>query len=120
EVRQLGLQFAVDLEEDLGRLAREAGVEAPEGDEPPTPPRARIEAERERVRSLAFRAESLTGLAHDSKARKLVEAVGLVLARGRRGEGSGKLVVFTESLATQDYLRDVLLAAKDLGLSEQE
>jgi SNF2 family DNA or RNA helicase len=48
-------------------------------------------------------------LGHDSKARRLLEAVRFVQDRGSRGLGSGKTVIFTESLTTQHYLRNLLL-----------
>lgn len=44
----------------------------------------------------------------DAKLDKLIIALRTVLARA---EGSGKAVVFTESLSTQDYLRDRLIKA---------
>ncbi|MCB9601491.1 MAG: hypothetical protein H6721_13555 [Sandaracinus sp.] len=58
------------------------------------------------VRSLRERAESLSD---DSKARALIAAVRMMLERGRKGEGSGKLVLFTESLTTQEYVRNLLV-----------
>src|SRR4029077_6787467 len=51
-------------------------------------------------------------LSSDSKARALLQAVGLVLRRAGEGKGSGKVVIFTESLTTQDYLRDLLLQSR--------
>ena len=36
---------------------------------------------------------------------------------GREGRGSGKAVVFTESITTQEYLRRLLL---DIGLSDED
>ena len=48
-------------------------------------------------------------LGHDSKARRLLEALRFVQDRGAQGLGSGKAVIFTESLTTQDYLRSLLL-----------
>ncbi|MBL8112019.1 MAG: hypothetical protein JNK60_03980, partial [Acidobacteria bacterium] len=44
----------------------------------------------------------------DGKSRALLSAAQLILDRGRTGEGSGKLVIFTESLVTQEYLRELL------------
>jgi adenine-specific DNA-methyltransferase len=65
-----------------------------------------VREELSKVRSLRERAE---GLADDSKARALISAVRLVLDRGRSGKGSGKLVLFTESLTTQEYVRGLLI-----------
>lgn len=61
------------------------------------------------VESFIARAHSLGA---DSKALALLSAVDFVLSRGRRQDGSGKLVIFTESLATQDYLRELLLESR--------
>lgn len=64
-----------------------------------------IKAELARVRSYARRARELPS---DAKARALIRAVRTVLERGAGGDGSGRVVVFTESLTTQNYLRQVL------------
>lgn len=71
-------------------------------------------AELARVEGLLARARSLPS---DTKARSFQEAIRLVLDRGRDGQGSGKAVVFTESITTQEYLRDLLLKA---GLLDEE
>jgi superfamily II DNA or RNA helicase len=65
-----------------------------------------ILAELDRVESFIQRARALSS---DSKARALIQAVKLVLRRADEGKGSGKVVIFTESLTTQDYLRELLL-----------
>ncbi len=65
-----------------------------------------IRAELETVLGFERRAR---GLAHDAKALRLIEALRFVQERGRQGVGSGKAVIFTESLTTQDYLRRLLL-----------
>ena len=62
-----------------------------------------IDDELEQVEDFVRRARSLP---HDSKAHSLVR---LVRSIGRRRGGSAKLVVFTESLTTQEYLRDLLI-----------
>jgi len=74
-------------------------------DEGPPPEATRIAAELERVRDFIARADAI---GTDTKALQLVHAVRLVRERFAAGQGSGKLVIFTESLATQEYLRDVL------------
>ena len=74
--------------------------------------RAAVQAELERVESFIRRAEALPA---DSKAEALVRVVGELLERppDRR-----KLLVFTESLTTQSYLRDLLV--EKTALAEQD
>jgi hypothetical protein len=55
--------------------------------------------------------ERLERLETDSKAQALLLALGVLDAEAARGQTSGKLVIFTESLATQDYLRALLVGA---------
>src|SRR5690606_18141403 len=87
--------IARDLEDD-------DEIEETDRDEGALPPPEVIEAELLRVRGFVARARSMKG---DSKAQALIKAVRLVLERGESGEGSGKVIVFTESLTTQEYLR---------------
>ncbi|MEM7199159.1 MAG: SNF2-related protein [Planctomycetota bacterium] len=108
--RRLERLAAGDLDAD-GAAAMVQDLEdfeddATERDEGVLPEVERLLAERQRV--LALKARALA-LPTDSKAEALVRAVRLVQDRARRGEGSGKVVVFTESLTTQDYLRDLLV-----------
>lgn len=93
---------------DLVSFAEDLDVEFDESDESDesTPDLPRIRAELERVQSFIRRARALET---DSKAEALVDATRLVLERGRSGSGSGKLVIFTESLTTQAYLRELLI-----------
>ncbi|HTE55218.1 MAG TPA: SNF2-related protein [Kofleriaceae bacterium] len=93
--------FTADLEDD-----ELAGSTAGEEDVPLDP--GAVAAELSRVNSFIARARSITS---DTKATKLLEAITMLRARGERGEGSGRVVVFTESLTTQDYLRAELLEA---------
>ncbi|MFO0635089.1 MAG: SNF2-related protein [Nannocystaceae bacterium] len=99
--------FAHDLEQ--------SEVEPTDVDEGPPPEAVRIAAELARVRDFIARAHAI-GI--DSKARQLIRAVRLVQERFAAGEGSGKIVIFTESLATQAYLREVLLAEGVVGDGE--
>lgn len=73
----------------------------------------RIEASPEAIRAELLRVEGLARRAHelreDSKVRALLQAVDVVIERGKRGEGAGKVLIFTESLVTQSYLRDLLI-----------
>ena len=57
------------------------------------------------VEAFAARAAAL---GHDSKARRAARRPPRH-PRGREGRGTGKAVIFTESLTTQDYLRQLLL-----------
>lgn len=107
-------QIAGDLEEEG---AEETEVDAPAarpgvGDaaDGPAVDEAGLRAELARVESFVARAR---GLPRDSKAASLVEAVRLVLGGP---EDRRKVVVFTESLTTQDYLRELLL--ERAGLSD--
>jgi hypothetical protein len=68
-----------------------------------------ISAELARVESFIARGRALVG---DSKAQALVRAVRLVIEQAELGKSSGKLVVFTESLTTQDYLRRQLIESR--------
>jgi hypothetical protein len=110
---------ASDLTGDILRdLEDEETLEPPEISEPPevSAPvpidRMGLAAELALVEGFVARAKSLP---HDAKARSFTEAIRVILERGRDGHGSGKAVVFTESITTQEYLRRLLL---DLGLQE--
>ena len=67
--------------------------------------RPAIAAELARVESFVMRARALPS---DSKARALLKAVKLVIEQGDADKSSGKLVIFTESLTTQEYLGRLL------------
>src|SRR5439155_4619397 len=56
-------------------------------------------------------------LPNDAKARSFQEAIRVVLELGRDGRGSGKAVVFTESITTQEYLRTLLL---EIGMKDDD
>jgi hypothetical protein len=71
-------------------------------------------AELAHVEELLARARSLPS---DAKARSFQEAIRVILDLGRDGRGSGKAVVFTESITTQEYLRTLLLG---MGLQDEE
>ena len=78
----------------------------------PRPDQAAIRAELDRVESFVRRARALP---EDSKAESLVKVVQLVLDRP---EDRRKVLIFTESLTTQDYLRDLLV--RKTPLTEQD
>jgi Helicase conserved C-terminal domain/SNF2-related domain len=73
-----------------------------------------LAAELGRVQGFIARARSLP---HDAKARSFQEAIRVILDLGGDGRGSGKAVVFTESITTQEYLRTLLLA---IGLCDED
>jgi Helicase conserved C-terminal domain/SNF2-related domain len=62
-----------------------------------------VRAELRRVEGFVESARSLEG--EDSKFRALLRALHFVTERAQRGQGTAKIVIFTESLVTQDYLR---------------
>jgi len=76
--------------------------------------REALAAELASVEDFVTRARSLP---NDTKARSFQEAIKVILDLGRDGRGSGKAVVFTESITTQEYLRRLLLA---IGLGEAD
>lgn len=98
-------EMARDLDESIDVDSNEDEPDAGPAAAPIDP--VMLQAELDRVRSFAERAE---GLPTDSKADALVRAVRLIRDRGTRGEGSGKVVIFSESIATQEYVRDLLIA----------
>ncbi len=100
-----------DLED--ADLVAEIGEPAEETPAPP-PDAGGVAAELARVEELLARARSLPG---DAKARAFLEAIEVILDLGRDGRGSGKAVVFTESITTQDYVRELLLGR---GLADEE
>ncbi|MEO8025487.1 MAG: SNF2-related protein [Bryobacteraceae bacterium] len=97
----LAEEFARDLEEDASELEAPAAVE-PES----SPAVERIRAELEQVEQFSKRSSALP---HDSKARCLLDALRVVRERASLDQGTGRSIVFTESLTTQSYLRDLLL-----------
>ena len=87
--------------------------ELPEIDDEPVVERSStIDDELTRVEDFVRRARSLP---HDSKAHSLVKVVRSI---GDRRGGNAKLVVFTESLTTQEFLRDLLIEHAGLGAIE--
>ncbi|MBL4844455.1 MAG: hypothetical protein JKY65_02920 [Planctomycetes bacterium] len=98
-IKQATLAFALDLEEEF---------EDEQGEEETPPTAEKIRAELKRVEDFARRAESLKS---DNKAKCLEKVLKLQDERQARGESSGKILIFTESLTTQDYIREVLVNA---------
>jgi superfamily II DNA or RNA helicase len=97
-----------DLEED------DEETEEPTEEAPVPTDQTALAAELVRVADFVARAHSLP---NDAKARSFREAIRVVLDLGSDGRGSGKAVVFTESITTQEYLRRLLL---EMGLKDEE
>ena len=106
-VKEILGAFADDLEDDEQISATEPEREPPRSHE-------RLKKELAEVEAFIARAEAVT---HDGKAEGLLHTINELRERGARGECSGKVVVFTESLTTQDYLRTFLI---DHGLPDGE
>ena len=98
----------------LGDLEDEEEIDESSEEPPPRIDGATLAAELVRVEDFVARARSLP---NDAKARSFQEAIKVVLDLGRDGHGSGKAVVFTESITTQEYLRRLLL---DIGLQNDD
>lgn len=96
-------EFITDLEEELPD-----DDDADSSPEPTVlpPSKERLQKELQLVERFAQRARSL---ANDSKARSLLDTITTVRKHGSSGEGTGKVVIFTESLTTQEFLRDLLV-----------
>jgi superfamily II DNA or RNA helicase len=107
-LREIAEDFEGNLEPESKEDSKDDRAEPETADDPePVPERdERLRAELEVVERFAVRA---TALSHDSKARRLLDALRIIQERGEQGSGTGKAVIFTESLTTQDYLRKLLL-----------
>jgi len=103
-------EFQADLEDHDEADTHDLVTE----DAPPTTDA--IAAELALIEGFAAQARELD-LQHDSKAHALIQAARVALDRERKGEATGKLVIFTESLTTQEYIRDLLLDSRlvDIG-----
>ena len=101
-VEEMALEFEEDLD-DVPELATEAADESP-ADELPSVERFRAEL----VRVEGFIA-SAQALDRDSKAVCLLDTLLKVIReRGDSGEGTVKVVIFTESVTTQEFLFELL------------
>src|SRR2546425_10199629 len=109
-----GQRVTDDAIDVLHDLEEEAEIEESSEDPPVSTNREAVAAELARVDGFIARARSLP---HDAKARSFQDAIRVILDLGRNGHGSGKAVVFTESITTQEYLRKLLL---DTGLGDED
>src|SRR5271156_2340422 len=115
-LRRLGAGQPVigEATEVLHDLEEDQEVEESSEEAPVPVNREAVAAELALVEDFVARAQSLP---HDAKARSFQDAIRVVLDLARDGRGSGKAVVFTESINTQEYLRKLLLG---IGLADQE
>jgi len=97
------LELIADLDDEA---LEDISDSLPEADEPLTADA--IENELNKVRGFIRRAH---GIGAASKSRALLQANDRIVERGRSGEGSGKMVIFTESIVTQEHIRDFLMKA---------
>jgi len=104
-----GLDVLRDLEDE----DEETAVSSQDSEAPALDPNT-VALELALVESFVARARSLP---HDAKARSFLDAINLILELGCDGSGSGKAVVFTESITTQEYLRKLLMNS---GLSDED
>lgn len=112
ELMLKGLPVEDELFTDLDDAELLALIEeqAADSDDPPTP--EQIQAELARVRGFVERADAVRTA---SKSRALLDAYARIAARRASGEGSGKVVIFTESVVTQEHLRAFLVAEGGLA-----
>jgi helicase-like protein/SNF2 domain-containing protein len=99
ELEDADFAEALEDEGDAGARGSDSAAVDPE----------QARSELRRVESFIQRAEALGS---DSKFQALLKALDFVMARATRGQGAGKLVIFTESLVTQEYLREGLLESR--------
>jgi hypothetical protein len=102
------------VNEMLGDLEDEEETEESSNQSAPTPVKTTLAAELARIEGFVARARSLPD---DAKAHSFQDAIKVILDLERQGKGSGKAVVFTESITTQEYIKRLLL---DIGLGEEE
>ena len=108
-------EAAMELLADLELDADDIGIAEAAADDSHLDP-ARIAVELEQVQNFVEQGRALEG---DAKADALISAVRQIMEQEAKGEGSGKVVIFTESCTTQDYLRRVLVDS-DLGLKDED
>jgi superfamily II DNA or RNA helicase len=100
-------EFLQDLDDEDIRFAVEP--DEPGEEERGAPDPAAVNKELQRVRDFIQRAETLP---RDSKAEKLLDVMRIIAERPAERR---RVVIFTESLVTQEYLRTVLIAKGGLA-----
>lgn len=101
-------EFAADLEEENEELEilNTDDNDHPHNDEIEQPRDPdQIQQELELLESFIERAEALKD---DTKAQRLLTALGVIREQELRNNSTGKAVIFTESIETQNYLTDYL------------
>lgn len=93
-----------DLEEHIEDEREKTPDNPEESPRPPTPEELR--AELARVEGFVRRAREIRV---DAKLTALFRAIRLIIERAEQGDGSGKIVIFTESRVTQTYLCEQLV-----------
>ncbi len=99
-----------DLEDEDRDVADESPRVGPAEESPAVESSGLAHHELLRVEGFIRRAEALGS--DDSKFRALLKALDFVAQQSKVGHGGGKLVIFTESLVTQEYLRDRLVESR--------
>jgi hypothetical protein len=103
-------EVITDLEDDDFETSEESSTDQATAPSSEGADHRQAKNELERVEGFIRRAEALWG--DDSKFRALLQALTFVTERARSRQGPGKLLIFTESLVTQTYLRDRLIESK--------
>ncbi|MBM4777535.1 MAG: DEAD/DEAH box helicase family protein [Archangiaceae bacterium] len=122
------LALASSLEHVAARLRRLAAGETPDdreldalvadledddlralGDDDYAAPAEKVDVSAEVLRVESFVARAKALVHDDGRFRSLLKAIDFVATRAKAGQGASKLVIFTESLVTQEYLRDALI-----------
>ena len=125
--RELRAEFEIDEDDErvLAKLQQRENETGESDDhdsdqaDPDAPPtRERIQAELDRVGGFI---EQLKSVPRDSKAEVLLQTLHVIHDRFEQdGQGTGKAIIFTESIKTQEYLFDFLVqrgyAASDITL----
>lgn len=106
-------EFATEFDEDRDDIVKLQAAESDtafddideSGGDPPVTV-SRLNDELQRIEGFIAQADALP---RDSKAESLLDTVRVIREHGQQGLGSGKVVIFTESIRTQDSLFDLLV-----------
>jgi hypothetical protein len=109
-------EVIADLEDQDVEVSEDSAVIGPVAPSTDGAETGLLKHELARVQGFIRRAEALGN--DDSKFRALLQALNFVTERARSRQGAGKLLIFTESLVTQTYLRDRLVESR--LVSEEE
>lgn len=98
---------------DLDESDIDYGAEAEIFSRPLPPSPEKLKDELKRVEDFVARANALAN--DDGKFKALLKAVDFITMAAKAGQGTAKLVIFTESLVTQEHLREQLIASGKVG-----